>query len=290
MIEQFDSRATKPLISVITVVYNNRDGFAGTAKSVCEQRDASFEWLVIDGGSTDGTVDLIKAHAGQMAYWVSERDKGIYDAMNKGLAQAKGEFCVFMNSGDRFASETTLQHISEVIAQSPADIGMVLGAAFFELSESYRYVQLPRPLNPYILHSLPTSHQAMYFRTDLHRKALLNPAIRIAADYDSICRMFKMNPRAASTNEVVALVWRGLESNSMRYPLANLRDMGSTQRRVLGMSYPKILGSALRRLLPVVAFRLMANPLTSGVTGKLISILRPSRNSPVAEAEGGSRG
>ena len=124
-----DAAGSRPLITVITVVFNNRDGFAGTAASVCEQKDASFEWVVIDGGSTDGTVDLIKAHAEHMAFWVSERDSGIYDAMNKGLANAKGEFCVFMNSGDRFAGSDTLHKVAEAIEESPPGIGMLLGAA-----------------------------------------------------------------------------------------------------------------------------------------------------------------
>jgi putative colanic acid biosynthesis glycosyltransferase len=277
-----DAAGSRPLITVITVVFNNRDGFAGTAASVCEQKDASFEWVVIDGGSTDGTVDLIKAHAEHMAFWVSERDSGIYDAMNKGLANAKGEFCVFMNSGDRFAGSDTLHKVAEAIEESPPGIGMLLGAALFELSPSYRYVQKPRPMTPYVMHSVPTSHQAMYFRTELHKQALFDPGIRIAADYDAICRMYKLNPLAGYTDEVIAHVWRGLESNSIRHPLANIKDMARTQRRVFGLSYPQIAASAFKRALPVVAFRLMSNPMTAGVTGRLISFLRPSQAQPSA--------
>ncbi len=280
---------SRPLITVITVVYNNREGFAGTAASVREQKGASFEWVVIDGGSTDGTVDLIKANAEAMAFWVSERDGGIYDAMNKGLANAKGEFSVFMNSGDRFAGPDTLQKVANGIQDSPSGIGMFLGAALFELSPTYRYVQKPRPMTPYVMHSVPTSHQAMYFRTELHKQALFDPSIRIAADYDAICRMYKINPSAGYTDEVIAHVWRGLESNSIRHPLANIKDMASTQRRVFGLSYPRIAASAFKRALPVVAFRLMSNPITAGVTGRLISLLRPSR-APSAASTGSGPG
>ena len=268
---------SRPLISVITVVFNNQDGFAGTAASVREQKEASFEWIVIDGGSTDGTVDLIKANAEHIAFWVSERDRGIYDAMNKGLANAKGEFCVFMNSGDRFAGPDTLRTVAKAIKESPSDIGMLLGAALFELSPTYRYVQKPRPMTPYVTHSVPTSHQAMYFRTELHKQALFDQSIRVAADYDAICRMYRINPLAGYTDEVIAHVWRGMESNSIRHPFANIKDMAGTQRRVLGLSYPKIAVSALKRALPVVAFRLMSNPMTAGITGRLISFLRPSQ-------------
>jgi putative colanic acid biosynthesis glycosyltransferase len=272
-----ENGAKTPVISVITVVYNNRDGFIRTAESVRQQVGADWEWVVIDGGSKDGTRDAIVSFQDDIAYWVSERDGGIYDAMNKGIAQAKGRFLVFMNSGDRLAGPDTLRIVSEAIAKADPDIGMLLGAARFELSETYSYVQPARPMDPYIYHSVPTSHQAMYFSTALHRRALFDQKIRIAADYDAICRMFKMNSKAAYVDDVLALVWRGLESNSIRFPLANIRDMAATQRRVFGLSYPRIFASAVKRALPVVAFRLMSNPWTASVTGKLIALLRPSR-------------
>ena len=265
----------KPEFSVITVVFNNREGFARTAQSVLQQADADWEWIVIDGGSTDGTADLVHSYADRTAYHCSERDGGIYDAMNKGLARARGEFVVFMNSGDRFAGPDSLRLVSEAVAAAEPGIGMVLGAARFEMSPTYSYVQLSRPLDTYVLHSLPTSHQAMYFRTELHRQALFDPSIRIAADYDAICRMFRINPKAAYVTEVVANVWRGLESNSIRHPFANMRDMAATQRRVLRLSRAQVFASMVRRALPVVAFRLMSNRWSAPLTTRLVTALRP---------------
>ena len=270
----------KPEFSVITVVFNNREGFLRTAQSVVQQADADWEWIVIDGGSTDGTAELVRSYADRMASWCSERDGGIYDAMNKGLARARGEFVVFMNSGDRFAASNSLKLVSEAVRSAEPGVGMVLGAARFELSPTYSYVQTARPLDPYVRHSLPTSHQAMYFRTDLHRQALFDPGIRIAADYDAICRMFRINPKAAYVEDVIALVWRGLESNSIRHPLANMRDMASTQRRVLGLSRARVLASMVQRALPVVAFRLMSNKWSASLTSRLVTALRPGISRP----------
>ena len=95
-------------LSIITVNLNNLEGLKRTYESVVCQTFTDYEWLVIDGGSTDGSREFIEQHQDKFAYWCSEPDKGIYNAMNKGIVRAKGEYLNFMNSGDCFASEETL--------------------------------------------------------------------------------------------------------------------------------------------------------------------------------------
>jgi len=82
-------------LSIITVNLNNAAGLQKTIESVITQTFTDYEYIIIDGGSTDGSVDVIKQHADKITYWVSEPDKGIYNAMNKGILQAKGEYCLF---------------------------------------------------------------------------------------------------------------------------------------------------------------------------------------------------
>ena len=89
-----------PKLSIITVNLNNREGLRKTAESVVSQTYKDYEWIVIDGGSTDGSKELIEQYAEHISYWVSEPDKGIYNAMNKGIRVAKGEYILFLNSGD----------------------------------------------------------------------------------------------------------------------------------------------------------------------------------------------
>ena len=95
--------------SIITINYNNRDGLENTIKSVINQTCQDFEYIVIDGGSTDGSVDVINKYADKIDYWISEPDKGIYNAMNKGILRAHGEYLNFMNSGDYFYDNEVLE-------------------------------------------------------------------------------------------------------------------------------------------------------------------------------------
>lgn len=98
-------------ISVITVVYNDSNGLEYTIQSVLSQTYNSIEYIVIDGGSNDGTIDIIKKYESQIDIWKSEPDEGIFDAMNKGVRLASGEWLNFMNAGDRFADNKVLEHI-----------------------------------------------------------------------------------------------------------------------------------------------------------------------------------
>ena len=83
--------------SVITINYNNKEGLHHTIKSVLGQICDDYEFIIIDGGSTDGSAEVIKEYVEKVDYWVSEKDKGIYHAMNKGVIQANGDYCIFMN-------------------------------------------------------------------------------------------------------------------------------------------------------------------------------------------------
>lgn len=98
-------------ISVITVCYNAADTLEKTIQSVLGQTYPNIEYIIIDGGSTDGTVDIIHKYTDRIAYWVSEPDGGIYDAMNKGIERATGEWINFMNAGDIFCDKFVLTNI-----------------------------------------------------------------------------------------------------------------------------------------------------------------------------------
>ncbi|MCX6291996.1 MAG: glycosyltransferase family 2 protein [Bacteroidetes bacterium] len=101
----------KPLVTFITVVYNGASELESTILSILSQTEKRYEYFIIDGGSTDGTVDLIKKYESKLTGWISEKDHGLYDAMNKGMLMGTGQYLWFMNAGDVVYSESTLEKI-----------------------------------------------------------------------------------------------------------------------------------------------------------------------------------
>ncbi|MDI4650325.1 glycosyltransferase family 2 protein [Cohnella hashimotonis] len=113
-----------PKVSIVTIVYNNVTGLERTIQSVLQQkkRYSNIEFVIVDGGSTDGTVDLIEQYSSEVSSWISERDNGISDAFNKGILNATGEVLFFLNSGDTFIDDIVLYNVAQEWARNPVDI------------------------------------------------------------------------------------------------------------------------------------------------------------------------
>lgn len=111
----FSFEANKPIISVITVVYNGESSIENTILSVLNQKYRNIEYIIIDGGSKDSTIEILKKYDNYISYWQSEPDKGIYDAMNKGLSFVTGDFFYFLGADDQFFSENTVMNVVEKI-------------------------------------------------------------------------------------------------------------------------------------------------------------------------------
>ena len=110
-------------LSIITINYNNASGLRKTIESVVNQTSLEFEYIVIDGASTDGSIEIIKEFKDKITFWVSEPDTGIYNAMNKGIHSAKGKYCQFLNSGDSLVPP----NVTESMLFNLPDSGIVIG-------------------------------------------------------------------------------------------------------------------------------------------------------------------
>lgn len=111
-----------PLISIITVVFNGEKCLEETILSVINQNYSNLEYIIIDGASTDGTIDIIKKYEDRIDYWVSEKDRGIYDAMNKGILASNGDYINFMNAGDFFTRINLVNDIVEILNSEEIDL------------------------------------------------------------------------------------------------------------------------------------------------------------------------
>ena len=171
------------MLSIITINYNRKSDLEATLKSVAEQSYNDFEYIVIDGGSTDGSVELIKAYSDRIDYWVSEPDKGIFDAMNKGIRAATREYLLFLNGGDTFLHPDALANAMNYLKAGNEDI--VYGDILVEMSYGGELrFSYPNTLNfrYFLEHDLP--HQATFIRRQLFNQYGLYDAYnKINADW-----------------------------------------------------------------------------------------------------------
>lgn len=168
-------------LSIITINFNNKEGLQKTIDSVIGQTWRDFEWIVIDGGSADGSKELIEQYQQNFAFWCSEPDKGVYNAMNKGIAKAKGEYLNFLNSGDVFFESSTLDYVFQKEISITGDI--VYGDAIQVEDGIERSWTFPRHVDLEYFCFGNICHQAMFIKTSLLRREGYDESYKLYADW-----------------------------------------------------------------------------------------------------------
>lgn len=194
------------MISIITITYNAERWLERTMRSVLAQTYKEYEYIIVDGGSKDGTVEIIKRlepeFEGRLS-WKSEPDKGLYDAMNKGIQRTKGDFVWFMNAGDEIYTQDTLAHI---VAAATDDTDIVYGKACIVNAEGVKVSEHHKVTPPdlqrkHLLNGLVVCHQAILVRRSIADK--YNTDYRICADYDWVVRAVTASRKNAYLDEYV---------------------------------------------------------------------------------------
>ncbi|MEW6568849.1 MAG: glycosyltransferase family 2 protein [Chloroflexota bacterium] len=187
-----------PLVSVVTPSFNQARFLEPTIRSVLEQDYPRIEYLVIDGGSTDGSLDIIRRYADRLAHWVSEPDRGQTDAINKGFSLAHGEIFAWLNSDDTYRPGAVSAAVRYL--RDHPHVGMVYGAAFYIDTEDRvvaRYPSGPTDYKGLRRGRTTISQQAMFFRSRLWRMVgPLDPSFFYAMDYDLWVRIAAVTPIA----------------------------------------------------------------------------------------------
>lgn len=175
--------------SVITINYNNDVGLRHTVESVVLQNCSDFEFIIIDGGSDDGSIEVIEEYQDSISYWVSESDRGIYHAMNKGVSHASGDYCIFMNSGDRFYSADVLEKVLLMGCTDDIVVGNVVSSKDNMLIPT----KSKREMSLYHLYSGSIPHQAAFIRTSLLRKYPYDENLKIVSDWKFFLQSLILN-------------------------------------------------------------------------------------------------
>lgn len=169
----------QPLVTVITVCYNAREMLLRTMNSVWAQTYKHVEYVIVDGASTDGTLELLEEYGGRIDHWVSESDKGIYDAMNKGVSMAKGKWVIFMNAGDCFADNHVLENVFSVPRQADVIYGDVVKGGVVKKASS--------PCNA---HRMFFCHQSVFVKIESLKAFPFDISHKMSADFKQMKQLW----------------------------------------------------------------------------------------------------
>ena len=170
-------------LSVITICYNDREGLLQTLESVKSQTSHDFQYIVIDGASTDGSADLLSDYTAVIDYYVSEPDKGIYNAMNKGIREAEGEYCLFMNAGDTLYADDTIEQALPLLDGTDFLSGDTISVFPDGKTKIWKAVNFA---STYLMSIYSLSHQATFIKTELLKKRPYREDLKVVSDWEQM--------------------------------------------------------------------------------------------------------
>lgn len=187
--------------SIITINYNNHDGLRNTIESVTSQSYQDFEFIIIDGGSNDGSRELIEKYADHITYWVSEPDKGIYNAMNKGIKASHGDYLNFMNSGDTFYDSETLVSIEKELENYDIIVGKEFHQNPITGESATTYLPTRLSMATFFVSYLP--HQSGFIKRSLFDDSLYDECLHIVGDWKFYMQQVVCNERTVKLIDTI---------------------------------------------------------------------------------------
>jgi len=224
----------KPLLTVIVAVFNGAATLQQCIDSVARQTYPNKELIIIDGGSRDGTVDLLEANREQISYWISEPDRGIYNAWNKGLARAKGEWICFLGADDYFWDAQVLERMAAQMEKLPPDIRVVYGQIMMVNSDGTSLYPVGEPwekIKGRFRQVMCIPHPgAMHRRGLFGQHGQFDESFHIAGDYELLLRELKVADAFFISDLVTVAMRQGGISSTPANSLLQLREVRRAQR------------------------------------------------------------
>lgn len=191
----------QPKVSIITVCYNSSETIRKTIESVINQTYKNIEYIIIDGNSDDGTQDIIRSYKNQIAFWSSESDSGIYDAMNKGIRAATGEIIGIINSDDWYSQET----VEKIIASFKDSDAEVIYGDILQVYPDNQLIQSKLENLDNLIYKMVIAHPAVFVKKEVYnRLGVFNLKYKIAADYELMRRFYKAGVKFKYMNTKLA--------------------------------------------------------------------------------------
>lgn len=259
--------APAPLISIIVAVFNGADTLQQCIDSVTRQTYLNKELIIIDGGSKDGTVELLKANNGQISHWLSEPDHGIYNAWNKGLAKAKGDWICFLGADDYFWDAQVLENMDGHLAKLPEDIRIAYGQVMLLNEDGEKLYPTGEPwqnIRERFRQIMCLPHQGVMHRHSLFgQHGLFDESFSIAGDYELLLRELKSADALFISHLIVTGMRQGGISSNPANTLATMREFRRAQR-MHGQRWPgRIWLAAMARVyVRLLLSRLFGETLT----------------------------
>mgnify|MGYP000052032616 CR=1 FL=1 len=216
-----------PKFSIITVTYNAEAVLEDTIQSVISQTYHHVEYIIVDGASKDSTLSIIDRYRDRITRIVSEPDKGLYDAMNKGITMAQGKFALFLNSGDIFHQDAA-NFVRKL--KMHKDNMMITGDAMLDFGDGHKIKRSAKP-GWYIYHCLPASHQAIFFPVSGLKKWRYDLEYKVSSDYALAAKMYKAGYAFKKLNGLVSEFSMGGVSTTNNMELC--ADAKKVQRQIL---------------------------------------------------------
>jgi glycosyltransferase involved in cell wall biosynthesis len=256
----------EPLISIVVAVRNGAAAIDRCLHSIAAQSYPRREAIVIDGASTDGTVEAIARHAERLAFWKSEPDRGIADAWNKGLAAARGDWILFLGADDFLWKPDTLEHAARSLARVDSDIKVAYGRVVLVAPDGIELGMFGEPwerAGPRFREVVSIPHQGTFHRRSLFaQRGSFDPAFALAPDYELLLRELKDGKAAFFADPVIAGMGYGGLTSSPDNAVRCLRDIRRAQRKNgIAWTGPRWLLSTIKAVGRIALFRLLGRRL-----------------------------
>lgn len=236
-------------VSIITISYNNLVGLKDTYRSIHQQTFNDYEWIVIDGGSTDGTKDFLQEHDSEIAFWCSEPDKGVYNAQNKGTKHARGEYSIYMNSGDSFYADDVL----EQIFKKDIDADIIYGSWMLIFEDGKTKVgRAPEAADLAYFYDDNMCHQSMLIKTEAVRNRPYDESFRIYADWEEWLALYMQGKTFQRIDTIVCNFVVGGISTGDNASEKLKAERKAEIKRINERYYDKTLQKTMKRVVPIL--------------------------------------